>query len=80
MKGAFRKLLALLAPDAPLVACADFPHVLDVCRDTRARVVRFGVGPESTWRVTDLVDDGRVRFAVREDGKNVLDVTLRVPG
>jgi UDP-N-acetylmuramate: L-alanyl-gamma-D-glutamyl-meso-diaminopimelate ligase len=42
--------------------------------------VRFGVGPESTWRVTDLVDDGRVRFTVREDGKAALDVTLRVPG
>jgi UDP-N-acetylmuramate: L-alanyl-gamma-D-glutamyl-meso-diaminopimelate ligase len=80
VKGAFRKLLALLAPDAPLVACADFPHVLDVCRDTRARVVRFGVGSESTWRVTDLVDDGRVRFTIRENGAKAIEVTLRVPG
>ena len=30
VKAAFRKLLGLLRPGAPLVACGDFPHVLDV--------------------------------------------------
>jgi len=80
VKSAFRKLLALLAQGAPLVACADFQHVLDVTRDARARVIRFGVGNASTFRVTDLADDGRVRFTVREDGKAVCDVQLRMAG
>jgi UDP-N-acetylmuramate: L-alanyl-gamma-D-glutamyl-meso-diaminopimelate ligase len=80
VKGAFRKLLALLAPDAPLVACGDFPHVLDVAEGTAPRLVRFGVGEVNTWRVTDLADDGRVRFTVREDGRAVCDVALRMAG
>src|SRR5262249_854577 len=36
VKGAFRKLLALLRPGAPLVACGDFPHVLDVVSSSGA--------------------------------------------
>src|SRR5262249_26034588 len=54
VKSAFRKLLHLLPADAPLVACADFPYVLDVLPDARARVRRFGLGPENEWRVADL--------------------------
>ncbi|MGH7894128.1 MAG: UDP-N-acetylmuramate--L-alanine ligase [Candidatus Binatia bacterium] len=80
VKSAFRKLLSLLAPDAQLVACGDFPHVLDVLQGVAARVMRFGVDAGNTWRVTDLVDDGRMRFTVREDGRVVATVTLRVPG
>ena len=80
VKSAFSKLLGLLAPGAPLVACGDFPHVLDVVRDVPARLLRFGVGAANPWRVADLVDDGRVRFTVREDGRPVCGVTLRMPG
>jgi UDP-N-acetylmuramate: L-alanyl-gamma-D-glutamyl-meso-diaminopimelate ligase len=80
VKSAFRKLLALLPPGAPLVACGDFPHVLDVAGGTAARLVRFGEGEGNAWRVTDLADDGRVRFTVREHGRTVCDVALRVPG
>src|SRR5262249_58969619 len=36
VKQAFRNLLALLRPNAPLVACGDFPHVLDVISDRTA--------------------------------------------
>jgi UDP-N-acetylmuramate: L-alanyl-gamma-D-glutamyl-meso-diaminopimelate ligase len=80
VKAAFRKLLALLAPGAPLVACGDFPEVLDVSRETTARRMLFGVGEANAWRVTDLADDGRVRFTVRESGRAVLDVRLRMAG
>jgi UDP-N-acetylmuramate: L-alanyl-gamma-D-glutamyl-meso-diaminopimelate ligase len=80
VKSAFRKLLALLAPGAALVACGDFPHVLDVAREGSARCIRFGVGADNTWRVTDLADDGRVRFTVREDGRPVCEVRLRMAG
>ena len=80
VKSAFRKLLALLAPGAPLVACGDFAHVLDVVAGTHARLVRFGLGETNTWRITDLADDGRVRFTVREDGRAACNVTLRMAG
>jgi UDP-N-acetylmuramate: L-alanyl-gamma-D-glutamyl-meso-diaminopimelate ligase len=80
VKGAFRKLLALMAPAAPVVACGDFPHVLDVVTGSPADVQLFGIGERNTWRVTDLVDDGLTRFRVREDGREVCEVTLRTPG
>jgi UDP-N-acetylmuramate: L-alanyl-gamma-D-glutamyl-meso-diaminopimelate ligase len=80
VKGAFRQLLGLLAPDAPLVACGDFPQVLDVIRDSRARLLQFGLGEANPWRVTDLVDDRTTRFAIRERGRAVCTVTLQVPG
>jgi UDP-N-acetylmuramate: L-alanyl-gamma-D-glutamyl-meso-diaminopimelate ligase len=80
VKSAFRKLLALLAPAAPLVACGDFPEVLDVVGATAARRMLFGVGEANTWRVTDLTDDGHARFTVRESGRAVADVRLRMAG
>src|SRR5262249_36320072 len=80
VKGAFRKLLAILPAGAPLAACGDFPHVLDVIADTHARVRRFGVGEANEWRVTDLVDDGATRFTIRERGRALCTVRLRIPG
>jgi UDP-N-acetylmuramate: L-alanyl-gamma-D-glutamyl-meso-diaminopimelate ligase len=80
VKSAFRKLLAILFDDAPLVACGDFPHVRDVVAGTRARLVSFGLGEENRWRVTDLVDDGRTRFTVRERGHAICQVVLQTPG
>jgi UDP-N-acetylmuramate: L-alanyl-gamma-D-glutamyl-meso-diaminopimelate ligase len=80
VKSAFRKLLAILPPDAPLVACGDFPHVRDVVAGARARVRYFGVGAGNEWRVTDLADDGRTRFTVREGDRPVCSVALEPPG
>src|SRR5207302_4352894 len=80
VKSAFRKLLALLPAGAPLVACGDFPHVVDVLPATRARVQRFGLGAENAWRITELADDGATRFTIRGEGTPVCRVRLRVPG
>ena len=80
VKSAFRKLLAILPAGAPLVACGDFPHVSDVVAGTPGRLVSFGLGEANDWRVSDLVDDGRTRFTVRERGRAVCDVVLRTPG
>jgi len=80
VKSAFRKLLAILPAGAPLVACGDFPHVRDVVAGTHGRLVSFGLGETNDWRVSDLVDDGRTRFTVRERGRAVCDVVLRTPG
>ena len=81
VKGAFRQLVGLLPPGAPLVACGDFPHVLDVVTGAAARIVRFGLDDANGWRVTDLADDAAVtRFTVRERGRAVCRVMLQVPG
>ena len=80
VKAAFRKLLALLRPGAGLVACGDFPHVLDVVTGAATAPQLFGLDERNTWRVTDLVDDGLTRFRIREQGREVCEVTLQVPG
>jgi len=80
VQSAFRKLLALLPAAAPVVACGDFPHLLAVLDAARGPVRRFGLGAENEWRVSDLVDDGRTRFTVRQDGRPVCTVSLDGPG
>ena len=79
VKSAFRKLMAILPAEAPLVACGDFPHALDVV-GSRPGVRRFGLGEANEWRVADLVDDGMTRFTVRERGRAVCRVALETPG
>jgi len=80
VKAAFRKLLGLLAPGAPLFACGDFPHVLDVVKGAQARLRTFGLDDGNAFRIHDLVDDGRTRFTIREHGRLVCRVELSVPG
>jgi UDP-N-acetylmuramate: L-alanyl-gamma-D-glutamyl-meso-diaminopimelate ligase len=80
VQSAFRTLLALLPDGAPLAACGDFPSLLEVVAGARARVLRFGVGEANDFRVTDLLDDGRLRFTVRAHGRAVCRVALPVPG
>ncbi|HZP40477.1 MAG TPA: UDP-N-acetylmuramate--L-alanine ligase [Candidatus Binatia bacterium] len=80
VKSAFRKLIALLPAGAPLVACGDFPHVVDVLGGSRAAVQTFGLGDGNAWHLTDFADDGRTRVTVRERGGIVGRMTLRVPG
>lgn len=80
VKAAFRKLLALLAPGAPLFACGDFPHVLDVVKGTQARLRTFGLDDGNVFRIHDLVDDGKTRFTIREHGRLICRVELAVPG
>ena len=78
VKSAFRKLLGILRPDAALVACGDFPHLLDVVGSRGARL--FGLEERNDWRVTELEDDGATRFTIREGGRAVCRVTLQLPG
>ena len=80
VKGAFRKLLAILPAGAPLVACGDFPHLLDVVTGRRGTVRRFGLDEANDWRITDLVDAGATSFTVRERGRAVTRVRLETPG
>ncbi|HWP66442.1 MAG TPA: UDP-N-acetylmuramate--L-alanine ligase [Candidatus Limnocylindria bacterium] len=80
VKAAFRKLLNGLAPAVPVIACTDFPHVRDLVDQRPGALRRFGLDDPAEWRVSDLVDDGTTHFVVRERGRKVVDVRLRVPG
>ena len=81
VKDAFRQLVQLLPPDAPLIVASEFPHAIEVARGGPALPVFVGDGPESTWRATNLCDDGEwTSFVIEEVGSPVASVRLRVPG
>jgi UDP-N-acetylmuramate: L-alanyl-gamma-D-glutamyl-meso-diaminopimelate ligase len=55
VKDAFRRLVALLPPAAPLAVAADFPHARDVAKRHNG-IITFGLGAE--WQATNLRDNG----------------------
>ncbi len=79
VKEAFRKLVAILPPDAPLVVSSDFSAALDVT-STRRDAVTFGVGEGAQWRAENLRDDGHTTFDVRHGGKVQCTIRMRSPG
>jgi UDP-N-acetylmuramate: L-alanyl-gamma-D-glutamyl-meso-diaminopimelate ligase len=80
VKAAFRRLLDGLEPGVPVIACTDFPHVSDLIEGRERPIRRFGLDDPAEWQVSDLVDDGTLRFVVRERGRKVVEVRLAVPG
>lgn len=81
VKAAFRRFVALLPADAPLVVASAFPHALDVARGGRARVITFGDEPDADWRIDGLRDAaGVLAFDVRRGARHAGALTLAVPG
>jgi UDP-N-acetylmuramate: L-alanyl-gamma-D-glutamyl-meso-diaminopimelate ligase len=80
VKAAFRGLLDGLEPGVPVIACTDFPHVGELIEGRERPIRRFGLDDPAEWQVSDLVDDGVLRFVVRERGRKVVEVRLAVPG
>ncbi len=56
VKEAFRKLMAILPAQSPLVVASDFPHAVDVV-DRRDKAT-FGLHPPAQWRAVNIRDDG----------------------
>ena len=59
IKAAFRRLLEILPSGAPIVACNDFPEVLNVARSVGKPFVTFGLNEQADWQAHDIRDDGR---------------------
>lgn len=81
VKQAFRRLVALLSPDAPLVVCADFPHALDVCRSAPGKLLTFGIGDGAEWSIRDLRDvGGTTCFEVWQGGVRRAELAMAPAG
>ncbi len=82
VKAAFRRLMALLPRNAPLVIAQGFPHALDVARSAgQARSITFGVEAEAEWRLSDIRDrDGSVTAMIHHRDRVEGALTLRLPG
>ena len=91
LKESFRKLVAIIPPDGLLVACADYPDVLEVAALARCPVIRYSragaaagasaapAGGES-WAVRVLGEDGGFTRFRMENGAESHEYALRLPG
>jgi UDP-N-acetylmuramate: L-alanyl-gamma-D-glutamyl-meso-diaminopimelate ligase len=90
LKESFRKLVAIIPPDGLLVACADYPDVLEVAKLARCPVVRYGrPGSEpgtaapaggGAWTVRMLGENGGFTRFRMENGAEANEYALRLPG
>jgi UDP-N-acetylmuramate: L-alanyl-gamma-D-glutamyl-meso-diaminopimelate ligase len=63
LKTAFRKLLESIQSDGCVVACSDYPAVIDVVSTTRRRVVYYGDDASAHWRAENLrISEGKSFF------------------
>jgi UDP-N-acetylmuramate: L-alanyl-gamma-D-glutamyl-meso-diaminopimelate ligase len=78
---AFVELLKIVPDGAPVVACSDFPQVEKAVREGGRTIERFGLGPGADWRAVHLDDGGgRIRFAVRFEGRLEAELVIRPMG
>lgn len=76
------ELVTALPASGVAILNADDSRVLAMRRMTKARVVTYGLAPESDVRATEVVEDGRsVRFDLRIDSEPVVnEVIVNLPG
>jgi len=75
----FRRFVAVLPPEGLLVV-AEGTRAAALAGDTRAAVLRVGVGAGDLRAEVHEVDDRGSRFTVRDEAGAAVEVTLRVPG
>ncbi len=84
LKESFRKLVAIVPPDGLLVACADYPDVIELAALARCRVVRYGragtVPGGESWTVRMLGENGEFTRFRMENGSEGHEYALRLPG
>jgi len=82
VKSAFRALVALLPPGAPLVVAHDFPHAVEVAAGApAAAVISFGATEAAEWSLGPLRDaDDHTAFVVRHRGRDEGGLRLKAPG
>ncbi len=62
---AFRKLVRKLPSVGVLVACSDWPKILDLIEEAPCLVMTYGTRPDAAWRLEDLaITDKGTSFSV----------------
>ncbi|MCX8071335.1 MAG: Mur ligase family protein [Candidatus Binatia bacterium] len=79
VKYAFRRLVEMLAADAVVLACRDFPHAWDVAR-VHPRTTSFGFAADAVWRASEVRDEGRLSFTCLYKNRPVARASLAVMG
>lgn len=81
VKTAFRQYVSEVPHDGFVIANADDPAVMEVVKDSKSRVISFGINAGDV-RAQDITMDnlGRASFDVLENGQALFSVSLPVPG
>ena len=81
VKAAFSELVALIPPEGVLVACTDWPAVVEVCAKARCKVVTYGKSQGCEWQLADLsVNSTDTRFTVMHHGETCGEARIRLSG
>ncbi|HID97110.1 MAG TPA: UDP-N-acetylmuramate:L-alanyl-gamma-D-glutamyl-meso-diaminopimelate ligase [Thermodesulfobacteriaceae bacterium] len=81
IKQAFSDLIALLPREGVLVACADWPDVMEVSRAARCRVITYGTEKHAQWRLADLeISKHRTAFSAVHQGDRWGRISINLPG
>ncbi len=76
IKEAFAQFLASLPSDGLAVVCGDDPNIADILSRAKAKVVKFGFGPDNDWAAKNVsYQNGKMEFEV--DG---IKTFLNFPG
>lgn len=76
----FRALAASLPDDGLLVLCADEPHAFSLGKDTRARVVSYGLSSSAEWHANNILHGEKTTFDLMRDGKKVARIETALLG
>ena len=88
VKESFRRLAALVPPEGLLVACGDYPDVVEVAGEARCPVAFYATGagevagglPGETWTVAVTGESGGMTGFRMTGGGRTLDFRLPLPG
>ncbi len=81
IKASFKKFVRLLPDDGLLVACADWPPVMEAARQASCRVITYGLEKAADWtaRDIDIALSETSYTAVNRNGLSTA-VSIRAPG
>lgn len=81
IKQAFSKLVGLIPPDGVLVACSDWPAVVEICNQAKCKVLTYGEESGCQWQLADLsIDAFGTRFNVLHNREFFCELQIRLPG
>ncbi len=80
VKTAFKRMVNLIPRRGRLVAFDGSENVTECCAKALCAVERYGMAPDSTWRITDLQLGAVTTWRLLRDGRELARLTLPMAG
>ncbi len=76
----YKKLVTLLPEDGLIVAGINNPNVKDVLKDTKAKVVTYGMDNSATWYPQNIKYSERSAFDLYKNNEKIVELTTTLLG